>query len=180
MTDWHARHRFCANCGQPTRAASGGWKRECDGCGAQHFPRTDPVTIMLVVRHDPALGDVCLMARQSRFPPGMYSCIAGFVEPGESFEDAVRRETLEETGLVVGSVRYLACQPWPFPSSLMIGCIAESLTSAITLDETELEAGRWFTRAEAELMLEGRHPEGFTPPVHIAIANTLLRAWLAM
>lgn len=180
MTDWHARHRFCANCGQPTRAASGGWKRECDGCGAQHFPRTDPVTIMLVVRHDAALGDVCLMARQSRFPPGMYSCIAGFVEPGESFEDAVRRETLEETGLVVGSVRYLACQPWPFPSSLMIGCIAESLTSTITLDETELEAGRWFTRVEAELMLEGRHPEGFTAPVHIAIAHTLLRAWLAM
>lgn len=174
MTDWHARHQFCANCGQRTSASPGGWKRQCSACGAEHFPRTDPVTIMLVTH-----GDKCLLARQARFPPGMHSAIAGFVEPGETIEDAVRRETLEETGLVVGKVTYLASQPWPFPSSLMIGCLAEALHDDITLDRTELEAGRWFSRDEAELMLSGRHPEGLMAPVPIAIANTLLRHWLA-
>ncbi len=173
MTDWHARHTFCAGCGGQTMLASGGWKRVCEGCQAQHFPRTDPVTIMLVVR-----GDKCLLARQSRFPPGMLSCIAGFVEPGETIEDAVRRETLEETGLVAGEVRYLCSQPWPFPSSLMIGCIAESLTDEITLDTTELEEGRWFSRDEVRAMLKGQHPEGFTAPIRVAIANTLMRAWV--
>ncbi|MGL4441183.1 MAG: NAD(+) diphosphatase, partial [Bosea sp. (in: a-proteobacteria)] len=131
-----------------------------------------------VTRHDPVLGDRCLLARQSRFPPGMHSAIAGFVEPGETIEDAVRRETLEETGLVVGKVTYLATQPWPFPSSLMIGCLAEALNDEIVLDTTELEAGRWFSRDEARLMLKGEHPEGLAAPVHIAIANTLLKAWL--
>jgi NAD+ diphosphatase len=174
MTDWHARHRFCANCGQPTATSPGGWKRECSACAAQHFPRTDPVTIMLVTH-----GDRCLLARQARFPPGMHSAIAGFVEPGETIEDAVRRETLEETGLAVGKVMYLASQPWPFPSSLMIGCLAEALHDDITLDETELEAARWFSRDEARLMLKGQHPDGLTAPVHIAIANTLLTHWLA-
>ncbi len=173
MTDWHARHTFCANCGAPTVSASGGWKRECDSCKAQHFPRTDPVTIMLVVR-----GDKCLLARQSRFPLGMLSCIAGFVEPGETIEDAVRRETLEETGLIAGEVRYLCSQPWPFPSSLMIGCIATSLTDEITLDRTELEEGRWFSRDEVRAMLRGQHPEGFSAPIKVAIANTLMRAWV--
>ncbi len=173
MTDWHARHQFCANCGARTSSASGGWKRECEACKAQHFPRTDPVTIMLVVR-----GDKCLLARQSRFPPGMLSCIAGFVEPGETIEDAVRRETLEETGLVAGEVRYLCSQPWPFPSSLMIGCIAESLTDEITLDKTELEEGRWFSRDEVRAMMKGQHPEGYTAPIRVAIANTLMRAWV--
>lgn len=173
MTDWHARHQFCANCGVRTNVSPGGWKRECSACSAQHFPRTDPVTIMLVTH-----GDKCLLARQARFPPGMHSAIAGFVEPGETIEDAVRRETLEETGLMVGKVTYLASQPWPFPSSLMIGCIAEALGDEIVLDRTELEAGRWFSREEAALMLKGQHPEGLTAPVHIAIANTLLKAWL--
>jgi NAD+ diphosphatase len=172
MTDWHARHGFCANCGAATRPGSGGWKRACDACKAEHFPRTDPVTIMLITR-----GEHCLLARQPRFPPGVHSCIAGFVEPGETIEDAVRRETGEEAGLIVGDVRYVASQPWPFPSSLMIGCIGEALTEEIVLDGAELEAGRWFTRDEVRLILNGQHPEGVTCPPRMAIANTLMRVW---
>ena len=172
LLDWHARHRFCAQCGGASVLAGSGWRRECTACGAQHFPRTDPVVIMLLTR-----GDSCLMARQARFVPGMYSCIAGFIEPGETFEDAVRRESMEEAGLRIGAVRYIASQPWPFPGSLMIGAIAESLDDEIVLDMTELEAGRWFSRAEALQMLEGAHPDGLSCPQHIAIANTLLKAW---
>lgn len=172
LLDWHARHRFCAQCGGPSELSSAGWKRQCTACGAQHFPRTDPVVIMLATR-----GDKCLLARQARFAPGMYSCIAGFIEPGETFEDAVRRETWEEAGLRTGTVRYIASQPWPFPGSLMIGCLVEALNDDIVLDGMELEAGRWFSRAEALQMLEGNHPEGFTSPQHLAIANTILRAW---
>jgi NAD+ diphosphatase len=172
LLDWHARHRFCAQCGGPSELDSAGWKRQCTACGAQHFPRTDPVVIMLATR-----GDKCLLARQARFAPGMYSCIAGFIEPGETFEDAVRRETWEEAGLRTGTVRYIASQPWPFPGSLMIGCLVEALNDDIVLDGMELEAGRWFSRAEALQMLEGNHPEGFTSPQHLAIANTILRAW---
>ena len=172
VLDWHARHRFCAQCGGATVAGASGWRRECTACGAMHFPRTDPVVIMLVTR-----GDSCLMARQARFAPGMYSCIAGFVEPGETLENAVRRESWEEAGLRIGKVRYLASQPWPFPSSIMVGCIAESLGDEITLDMTELEDGRWFPRSEVLQMLEGTHPDGLACPQHIAIANTLVRAW---
>ncbi len=172
VLDWHARHRFCAQCGGQTVSGASGWRRECTSCGALHFPRTDPVVIMLVTR-----GDACLLARQARFAPGMYSCIAGFVEPGETLEDAVRRESWEEAGLRVGNVRYLASQPWPFPSSIMMGCIAEALGDEITLDMTELEEGRWFPRAEVLQMLEGKHPDGLACPQHIAIANTLVRAW---
>jgi NAD+ diphosphatase len=172
VLDWHARHRFCAQCGGSTVAGASGWRRECTACGAMHFPRTDPVVIMLVTH-----GDTCLLARQSRFAPGMYSCIAGFVEPGETLENAVRRESWEEAGLRIGKVRYLASQPWPFPSSIMVGCIAESLGDEITLDMTELEDGRWFPRAEVLQMLEGAHPDGLACPQHIAIANTLVRAW---
>ncbi|CAM5771508.1 NAD(+) diphosphatase [Bosea minatitlanensis] len=172
VLDWHARHRFCAQCGGQTVAGTSGWRRECTACGALHFPRTDPVVIMLVTR-----GESCLLARQARFAPGMYSCIAGFVEPGETLEDAVRRESWEEAGLRVGTVRYVASQPWPFPSSIMVGCIAEALGDEITLDMTELEAGRWFPRDEVLQMLDGRHPDGLACPQHIAIANTLVRAW---
>lgn len=172
VLDWHARHRFCAQCGGQTVAGTSGWRRECTVCSALHFPRTDPVVIMLVTR-----GESCLLARQARFAPSMYSCIAGFVEPGETLEDAVRRESWEEAGLKVGAVRYIASQPWPFPSSIMIGCIAESLGDEITLDMTELEAGRWFPREEVLQMLDGKHPDGLGCPQHIAIANTLVRAW---
>lgn len=170
---WHARHRFCSNCGAPTALAQSGFRRDCQACGGQHFPRTDPVVIMLVHR-----GDRCLLARQPRFVPGMHSCLAGFVEPGETIEDAVRRETFEEAGIRVGEVRYLASQPWPFPMSLMIGCLGEALNDEIVLDGAELEAGRWFSRDEALQMLERRHPDGLTSPPPMAIAHHLMRAFV--
>jgi NAD+ diphosphatase len=172
LVDWHLRHRFCARCGQPTIPDASGWRRDCPSCTAQHFPRTDPVAIMLAVR-----GDHCLLARQPRFQPGMYSCLAGFIEPGESLEDAVRRETLEEAGIRTGRVRYLATQPWPFPSSLMIGCLAEALNEEIVLEEAELESGRWFSRNEVLAMMKRQHPDGLWCPPRMAIANTLIRAW---
>jgi NAD+ diphosphatase len=170
---WHARHRFCANCAAPTKMSCAGFRRDCESCGAQHFPRTDPVAIMLVTS-----GDCCLLGRQSRFAPGMYSCLAGFIEPGETIEDAVRRETLEEAGVRVGAVRYLASQPWPFPANLMLGCHGEALTEEITLDRDELEDARWFPRDEIVLMLDGRHPDGLRGPVGMAIAHFLIQSWV--
>jgi NAD+ diphosphatase len=173
LMHWHDRHRFCANCGGPTGLASGGFRRDCAACGAQHFPRTDPVVIMLIVH-----GDRILLGRQSRFPPGMFSCLAGFVEPGETIEDAVRRETFEEAGVRVGAVRYAASQPWPFPMSLMIGCVGEALGDELVVDGEELEEVRWVPRAEAVMMMERRHPEGITGPNPIAIAHHLVAGWL--
>ena len=172
MLDWHNRHRFCANCGAPTEAAQAGFRRDCAACGAQHFPRTDPVVIMLITR-----GDKCLMGRQSRFADKMYSCLAGFLEPGETIEDAVRRETFEEAGIRVGEIRYLASQPWPFPSNIMIGCVGEAITEEIDFDRDELEDARWFTKDDVRRMLEGTHDD-FAAPSPIAIANRLLREWV--
>ncbi|MEW4447545.1 NAD(+) diphosphatase [Qipengyuania sp. JC766] len=171
LVDWHARHRHCAQCGGTTRIAKGGWQRNCETCGAQHFPRTDPVAIALV-ENDGQL----LLGRGLGWPEGRYSALAGFVEPGESIEEAVAREILEETGIAVRKVRYVASQPWPFPSQLMIGCYAVSDTQAITLDETELADARWFTREEVERSMAGDGP--FGPPPPQAIAHTLVRWWL--
>jgi NAD+ diphosphatase len=170
---WHARHGHCANCGAPTRVAAAGWRRECDVCKAQHFPRTDPVVIMLAVD-----GDNCLLGRQARFPKLMYSCLAGFLEPGETIEDAVRREIFEEAGIQCGAVAYLASQPWPFPASLMIGCIAQAATRELKVDGVELEDARWFSRSEVAAMLEGRHPAKLAAPHPMAIANHIVRAWV--
>ena len=172
LLHWHARHGFCANCGAPTETACGGYRRDCRNCGAEHFPRTDPVAIMLAID-----GERCLLGRQARFLPGVYSCLAGFIEPGETIEDAVRREVKEEAGIRVGRVRYHASQPWPFPSSLMLGCHCEAASAELILDRTELEDGRWFTRDEIRLMLERRHPQGLITPPPIAIANRLIRAF---
>ena len=169
---WHKHNTFCGNCGEQTQISVGGSRRECGNCGRHHFPRLEPVVIMLVTD-----GDRCLLGRQTRFPPGMYSCLAGFAEVGETLEDAVRREVMEEAGLKIGRVGYHASQPWPFPSSLMIGCIAEALSTDITLDEVELEAARWFTRDEAKLLLARTHPDGLVCPPKLAIANLLMRAW---
>jgi NAD+ diphosphatase len=169
---WHQRHRFCSHCGQPTTSHAQGWRRECAACGAQHFPRTDPVAIMLAVKDDR-----CVLGRQARFAAKSYSCLAGFIEPGETMEDAVRRELFEEAGVITGRVRYLASQPWPFPASLMIGCLAQATADALTIDRNELEDARWFTRDEVRSMIENRHPDGLICPPPIAIANGIMRAW---
>jgi NAD+ diphosphatase len=174
LTLWNARNRFCANCGTATTMVSGGYRRDCPTCGAQHFPRTDPVVIMLAI--DEA-GDRALLGRSARFNPGMYSCLAGFVEHGETIEDAVRRETAEESGIRIGRVRYHASQPWPFPASLMIGCHGEALSLDITRDESELEDCRWFSRGEVRQMLAGTHAEKITTPMKMAIAHHIIRAW---
>ncbi len=175
MVDWHLRHSFCAVCGAKTAPHEGGYMRRCQSssCAAEHFPRTDPVVIMILAR-----GDSCLLGRQEHFPEGMYSALAGFVEPGESIEEAVRREVAEEVAIDVSTVRYHSTQPWPFPSSLMIGCIAETAAEAITIDKAELEDARWFTRAEVRAALaaaEGN--EGLRMPPPMSIAHQLARWW---
>jgi len=169
---WHANHRFCGRCGSESEMRDGGYKRHCPACGRDHFPRTDPVVIMLAVR-----GERCLMGRSPHFAPGVVSCLAGFVEPGETIEAAVRRETREESNIEVGTVAYHASQPWPFPYSLMIGCYGEAMSEEIAMDENELEECRWFSRAEVRQMLEGAHPGGYRVPPKGAIANTLIRDW---
>ena len=173
MLLWHARHGFCANCGTRTVMAAAGFRRECPSCGAHHFPRTDPVVIMLLRR-----GETCLLGRAPRFPEGMFSCLAGFLEPGETIEDAVRRETFEETRVRVGAVAYHASQPWPFPSALMIGCVGQALDETITADPAELAEARWFDRAEVAAMLERRHPAALSAPPAMAIAHHLMRAFV--
>lgn len=173
MLHWHARHRFCSNCGAATEMVECGWKRACPACKVEHFPRTDPVVIMLTVH-----GDRALLGRSGRFAATMWSCLAGFVEPGEAIEDAVRRETLEEAGIRCGRVSYLFSQPWPFPMSLMIGCHAEALNDNITMDTNELVGARWFSKDECAAMLMRKHPEGLTCPPHVAIAHHIIRDWV--
>jgi NAD+ diphosphatase len=174
LVDWHARHRHCAACGAPTDRFRGGWGRKCGGCGAEHFPRVDPVVIMLAICDDRAL-----VARQPGFPPGFFSALAGFVEPGESLEEAVARELWEEAGVRAHGVTYAASQPWPFPSSLMIGCMAQVDDPALTLDMTELEAAMWVSRAEVVAALAGAPDAPFLAPPSLAIARHLLESWVA-
>ena len=171
---WHGRHRFCANCGAATAIVRGGWSRSCPQCGAEHYPRVDPVVIMLA-EHEGSL----LLGRQPHYPPGRYSALAGFVETGETIEAAVARELKEEAGIDVTGVKYIASQPWPFPSSLMIGCWAQSSGSKLTIDTAELEDARWFTRDEVATALGNPDGGAFLPPPRFAIARTLLERWLA-
>jgi NAD+ diphosphatase len=170
---WHARHRFCPNCSAATVPTQAGWRRDCPVCKAEHFPRTDPVVIMLPIK-----GDRCVLGRSPRFPPTMWSCLAGFCEPGESIEEAVRREVAEEVGLTCAQVKYFASQPWPFPSSLMIGCHAQAVTEQIVIDKSEIEEARWFDRAELTLMLLRQHPDRLTTPPPIAIAHHIIRDFI--
>ena len=173
LANWHRRHRHCSSCGQPTEPNRGGWSRKCGPCGAEHYPRVDPVVIMLA-EHDGRL----LLGRQPQYPPGRYSALAGFIEPGESVEAAVARELAEEAGIAVRDVRYLTSQPWPFPNSLMIGAWARADDNSLRIDTNELDDARWFTRDEIVAAL-GNDPEApFQPPPRTAIARTLLELWV--
>lgn len=170
---WHLSHRYCARCGAESRFAMGGWQRDCVACGGHHFPRTDPVVIMLITH-----GNSVLVGRSPGWPEGMYSLLAGFVEPGETIEAAVRREVFEEAGVRVGPVRYLSSQPWPFPASLMLGCAGEALDTALTIDPEEIEDAMWVTREDMALAFAGENPR-ILPARKGAIAHFLLQAWLA-
>jgi NAD+ diphosphatase len=172
LLDWHARHSFCAACGGQTVFAKAGYARTCQACNTEHFPRTDPVVIMLAIKDDHAL-----VGRGANFPKRFFSALAGFVEPGENLEEAVARELYEEAGIVVGKVRYLASQPWPFPSSLMIAAFAEAKGVEITLDTDELEEARWVTKDDVRAALAGTGDWMAPPPM--AIAHTLLKAWVS-
>jgi NAD+ diphosphatase len=176
LVDWHRRHRFCGACGLPTVVREAGASRKCEDCGQEHFPRTDPVVIMVVWN-----GDKAVLGRQKAWPQGNYSALAGFIDQGETIEEAVKREVLEEVGIVVDDVEYHASQPWPFPSSLMIGCFAHTTQDEITIDPAELDTARWVTREEVQRVLAGPDPSlGFTIPGSIAIAHHLIRDWAQM
>ncbi len=173
VIDWHSRHRFCANCGHETASFRAGWGRKCANCDTEHFPRVDPVVIM-IAEHDGR----ALLGRGKGWPPGRYSALAGFLEPGESIEEAVAREIVEEAGVRVEGVRYIASQPWPFPSSLMMACVATAADDAITLDTNELEDAMWVPRAIVRAVLAGEDGPFIAPPPY-AIAHTLLTEWAA-
>ena len=173
LFEWHRTHGFCAACGEKSEISHAGWQRTCPSCQAQHFPRTDPVVIMLITS-----GNQLLIGRGATWPEGMYSLLAGFIEPGETIEAAVRREVLEESGVRVGPVNYLASQPWPFPASLMIGCHGTAISTAITLDPNELQDARWVSREEMAQALAGLHPL-IRPSRKGAIAQFLISHWLA-
>ena len=172
MIDWHQRHGFCPRCGTPTKIMDAGYRRLCGKCNAEHFPRVDPVVIMLATH-----GEACLVGRGKLFPPGMFSALAGFVEPGETIEEAVRRELMEEASVKVGEVTYYATQPWPFPSSLMIGCFAKAENRDVKVDENELAEVRWLERSVARELIEGKQVDGLRVPPPIAIAHHLIRTW---
>lgn len=171
--EWHQSHQFCAKCGAPSEMRQAGWQRTCGTCSASHFPRTDPVVIMLITWEDNVL-----MGRSPGWPEGMYSLLAGFVEPGETLEAAVRREVFEEAGVRVGQVSYLSSQPWPFPASLMFGCHGEATSAEITIDPVEIEDAMWVSRADMAKAFAGEHPQ-MLPARKGAIAHFLLENWLA-
>lgn len=173
VLEWHRSHGFCANCGAPTHLGKAGFQRSCAACGRQHFPRTDPVVIMLITH-----GNDVLVGRSPGWPEGMYSLLAGFIDPGETLEAAVRREVWEEAGVRVGAVTYLASQPWPFPASLMLGCAGTALTREIAIDPDEIEDAIWVSREDMLHSLEGQHPT-INPARKGAIARFLIENWLA-
>ena len=170
---WNANNQYCGKCGAKSKSAIGGYRRDCPSCDGRLFPRTDPVVIMLTVKDDK-----CLMGRSPHFPEGWFSTLAGFVEPGETMEDAMRRETFEESGIRVGRVKYHASQPWPFPHSLMLGLYGEAISEEIAMDESELEDCRWFSRDEVKLMMSETHPDGLICPPNKAISSALVKFWV--
>ena len=172
LIDWHQRHGFCPRCGTATTMMDAGYRRVCPSCKAEHFPRVDPVVIMLATH-----GDACLVGRGKQFPSGMFSALAGFVEPGETIEEAVRRELMEEASVRVAEVTYYATQPWPFPSSLMIGCFARAESRSAKPDEIEIAEVRWLERRVARDLLEGKQVAGLRVPPPIAIAHHLIKTW---
>ena len=171
--EWHNSHTYCSRCGEKSNMVEGGYKRVCNHCQSEHFPRTDPVVIMLATFNDHAF-----LGRQKRFPPGMYSALAGFIEPGESIEEAVARELNEEAGIVINNASYHSSQPWAFPNSLMIGCIAESTSEKFKLDEIEIDEGRWFTRTELTNAINVSENSKFFVPPKMAIAHHLIKAFV--
>lgn len=173
LIDWHQRHGYCANCGAQTVAADAGYKRYCESCNTEHFPRTDPVVIMLALHND-----TCLLGRQAKWPQGFYSALAGFIEPGETIEEAVARELQEEAGIRTADVSFFSTQPWPYPSSLMIGCYAQAASTEITIDGNELSDARWFTRAQVKESLEKKGTPDLRLPPPLAIAHQLVKAWI--
>ena len=172
MLAWHSEHRFCGGCGAPTVSVDGGTRRQCEGCGTRHYPHVSPSMIVLV-QH----GDLCLLARRLRGAPNRYSCLAGYVEPGESIEEATVREVFEESGVRIANVTYHSSQPWPFPATLMIGCLADAESDEINVDGVEIAEARWFSRDEVRRALAGEHP-GLAVPDRLAIAHHLIRAWV--
>ena len=175
LVHWHERRTFCSNCGAKNETADAGYRRHCPSCNVDHFPRTDPV-IIIVARH----GECILLGRQNSWAPGMFSALAGFMEPGETIEDAARREVFEEAGVRLGEISYVASQPWPFPASLMIGLIGQAITDAVTIDARELEEARWFSFAEARMMVDRTHPQGLWATNPMAIAHLLVRTALQL
>ncbi|MCL3819963.1 NAD(+) diphosphatase [Aeromicrobium wangtongii] len=167
---WHQTHTFCARCGHPTDVAQAGHVRVCPACGGHHFPRTDPAVIMLITDGD----DRALLGRQPVWPEGRFSTLAGFVEPGEALDDAVRREVMEEVGIEVGEVRYASSQPWPFPSSLMLGFFGEALSTDIHVDHDEIAEARWFSRDEVTAMTAS---SDLLLPPNVSISRWLLQQW---
>lgn len=172
LLSWHVNHGFCAKCGAKSRLCHGGWRRDCDACGTEHFPRTDPVVIMLVTH-----GDKCLLGRGANFPEGRYSCLAGFMEPGETMAQGALRELHEEAGIIGGDVTFLFDQPWPFPSNLMMGVHVEAKTTEICLDTNELTDAMWVDKQEVKRVLAGATDGPFEPPQRVAIARNLLEYW---
>ena len=172
LIDWHGKHRFCGRCGAPTSLHRAGWGRRCSGCEAEHFPRVDPVVIMVAEHAGRAL-----VARQAAWPEGRYSALAGFLEPGETMEEAVARELFEEAGVRATRVRYITSQPWPFPAQLMLACMAEVDSDALNLDSNELESALWVTPGEVLAALAGAPQARFAAPPPYAVAHALLRRW---